>query len=104
LVNEKERLKKIKGALSELKEAGVIVSIAGDGIHLEIITENLSIKYESDNFLKIKLEEDNTELDLTEYGRIRNVAFINGLPMINMDLFPKKLVMYPENVKRKYGE
>lgn len=100
----KERLNKIREGLSLLKEAGVIASVTGDGIKLEIITEDLSVSYDSDKLLKIKLEEAGTEIDLTEYSKLRNIYFIQGMPVINMDLFPKKFVMYPENIKIKYGE
>jgi hypothetical protein len=100
----KERNEKIKQGLLALKEAGVVAVIKGDTVVLEIITEKLSIVYNTGEPVKLIMKDKGVEFDLSEYMRINTLHFAGGMPVIRLEVFPEKLTMYPEKVKVVYGE
>jgi hypothetical protein len=100
----KERNEKIKQGLLSLKEAGVVAVIKGDTVVLEIITEKLSIVYNTGEPVKLTMTDEGVEFDLSKYMRINTLHFAGGMPVVRAEVFPEKLIMYPEKVKVVYGE
>jgi len=100
----KERNERIKQGLLALKEAGIMAVIKGDTVNLEIITEDLTIVYNTGEPIKMFMIDAGVKFDLTPYMRINTLHFAQGMPVIRAEVFPHKLIEYPENVKVRYGE